>query len=66
MLEHVIAILPKRDKTTSQEQASANDEQKQEHVSLSYEGDTDLNLSDLTLISGEVAGQAFQLLVDTQ
>ena len=62
--EHVIAVLPKRDEITSQKQASANDQQKQEHVSLSYGNDTDLNLSDLT-IAGEVAGQAVQLLVDT-
>lgn len=49
---------------SSQEQAPANDKQKQEHVSLSYESDTDMNLSNLTIV-GEVAGHAVQLLVDT-
>ena len=51
-------------KTTHQGQASANEEQKQEHVPLSYKSVTDLNRSDLT-IAGEVAGQAVQLLIDT-
>lgn len=50
---HMIAVSPKRDKTAHQGQASANEEQKQEHVSLSYNSDTDMNPSDCT-IAGEL------------
>ena len=61
---HKIAVSPKGDKTTHQGQASSKEEQKQEHVPLSYKSDFDLNRSDLT-IAGEVVGQPVQLLIDT-
>ena len=59
-----IAILPKQDKTTSQKQTSASDQQKQGHVSLPSKGNTNLNLSDLT-VEGEIVSHTVQLLVDT-
>lgn len=62
--DHTIAALPKRDKTTGQKQASADDQQKQERISRSYKRHANLNLSDLT-VAGKIAGQTVQLLVDT-
>ena len=57
--DHTIAVaLPKRDKTT------ADDQQRKERVSLSYESTATLNFSDLT-VEGKIAGQTVQLLVDT-